>query len=79
MITAYYKTALARFVNTNRKRHLLPMAAVDANLTRVSWVYSLKRPASVSSFAFRHREKAPPGHIADCSGETAVIDHPPNI
>ena len=79
MITAYYKSALATFVNTNRKRHLLPVAAVAANLARVSWVYSFKRPASVSSFAFRHREKAPPGHIADCSGETAILDHPANV
>ena len=76
MITAYYKSTLAAFVYTNGKRHLLLVAAVAASLARVSWIYSFKRPASVLSFAFRHREKAPPSHVADCSGETAVLDHP---
>src|SRR5215468_2952881 len=52
------------------------MAASAANLARVSRIYSFKRPASVLSFAFRHIEKAPPGHVADCSGETAILDHP---
>jgi hypothetical protein len=79
MITAYYCPALATFVDTDRKRHLLPVAAVAANLARVSWVYSFKRPASVFSFAFRHRERASPCHIADCSGETAILDHPANV
>src|SRR5215475_11277013 len=36
-------------------RHLLPVAAVAANLARISWIYSFKRPGSVLSFAFRHR------------------------
>jgi hypothetical protein len=76
MITTYYKSALCAFVDTNSERHLLPVAAVAAYLARVSWVYSFKRPASVFSFAFSHLEKAPPGHIADCSGQTAILDHP---
>jgi hypothetical protein len=76
MISAYYKSTLAAFVDTNRKRHLLPVAAVAANLARVSWVYSFKRPASLLSFAFRHREKTSPSHVANCLGETAVLDHP---
>jgi hypothetical protein len=76
MITAYYISTLGAFVYTNRKRHLLPVTAVAANLARESWIHSFKRPASVLSFAFRHREKAPPGHVTDCSGETAILDHP---
>src|SRR5215471_1026353 len=76
MITAYYCAAFTALIYTNRKRHLLPMAAITANLARVSWVDSFKRPASVLSFAFRHCEKAPPSHIADCSGKTAILDHP---
>ena len=79
MITAYYKSALCAFVDTNSERHLLPVTTFAANLARVSWIYSFKRPASVFSFAFRHREKAPPSHIADCSGETAILDHPANV
>jgi hypothetical protein len=76
MITAYYKSALCAFVDTNRERHLLSVSTSAANLARVSWINSFKRPASVFSFAFRHPEKAPPSHIADCSGETAIFDHP---
>jgi len=76
MISAYFISTLAAFVYTNGKRHLLPVAAITANLARISWVYSFKRPASVLSFAFRHREKASPGHITDCLGETAIPDHP---
>src|SRR5215475_12730060 len=76
MITAYYKSTLAAIVDTNRKRHLLPVAAVAANLARVSRIYSFKRPASVLSFAFRHREKASPSHVADRLSETAILDHP---
>jgi hypothetical protein len=76
MITAYYISTFAAFVYTNRKRHLLLVTAVAANLARVSWIYSFKRSASVLSFAFRHREKAPPSHVADCSGETVILDHP---
>src|SRR5262245_6888842 len=76
MISAYYKTALTAFVYTNGERHLLPVAAFAAHLTRVIWIYSFKRPASVLSFAFRYREKAPPAHVADCLGETAILDHP---
>src|SRR5262245_48022991 len=79
MITAYYNSTLAAFVYANRKRHLLSVAAFAAYLARVSWVYSFKRPASVLSFAFRHCEKASPGHVADCSGETAILDHPADV
>jgi len=79
MISAYYISTLAAFVYTNGKRHLLPVAAITANLARVSWVYSFKRPASVFSFAFRHREKASPGHVTNCLGETAIPDHPANV
>jgi len=57
----------------------LPVAAIAAYLARVSWICSFKRPASVLSFAFRHREKATPGHVADCSGETAILDHPADV
>jgi len=76
MITAYYKPTLGAFVYTNRKRHLLSMTAIAAYLARVSWINSFKRPASVLSFAFRHLEKAPPSHVADCLSETAIPDHP---
>src|SRR5262249_33486046 len=79
MITAYYKSALAAFVYTDRKRHLLPVAAIAANLARVSRVHSFKRPASVFSFAFRHCEKASPGHIADCLREMVLFQHPANV
>jgi hypothetical protein len=65
MITAYYKSALLAFVNSNRQGHLLYVAAVAASLTCVSRVNSFKRPASVFSFAFRHREKASPSHVTD--------------
>jgi hypothetical protein len=60
MITAYHKPAFATFVNTNGERHLLSVAAITANLARVSWINSFKRPASIFSFAFRHLEKASP-------------------
>src|SRR5215813_11764431 len=79
MITAYYKIAFAAFVYSNGEQHLLPLPAITANLARVSRIDSFKRPASVLSFAFRHREKAPPSHIADCLGETAILDHPANV
>ena len=36
MITAYYKPTFAAFVNTNGERHLLSVAAITANLARVS-------------------------------------------
>jgi len=52
------------------------VAAIAANPAHVPWIYSFKRPASVLSFAFRHREKTPPSHIADCLGETAILEHP---
>jgi 3',5'-cyclic AMP phosphodiesterase CpdA len=54
----------------------LSVAAFAAYLARVSRVYSFKRPASVLSFAFRHPEKAPPGHVTDRLGETVVLHHP---
>jgi hypothetical protein len=76
MITAYRKPAFAAFVNTNGERHLLSVAAITANLARVSWINSFKRPAGIFSFAFRHREKASPSHIADRLGEMAILDHP---
>jgi hypothetical protein len=76
MITAHYSAALAAFINAHGKWHLLPVAAIAANLARVSWINSFKRPASVLSFAFRHSEKAPPSYIAYSSGEMAILDHP---
>src|SRR5262249_24064493 len=79
MVSAYFKTAFAAFVNTHGERHLLTVAAIAADLARVPWIYSFKRPASVLSFAFRHREKAPPSHVTDCSGETAILDHPADV
>jgi hypothetical protein len=42
----------------------------------VSWVNSFKRPASIFSFAFRHREKAFPSHVTDRLGEMAILDYP---
>jgi hypothetical protein len=79
MITAYYKPALAAFVNANGERHLLPVPTSAANLARVSWVNFFKRPASVFSFAFRHRKKVSPGNIVDCLREMMVFDHPANV
>jgi hypothetical protein len=79
MVSSYYKSTLGAFVYTNSKRHLSPMAAVAACLARVSRVHSFKHPASVLSFTFRHREKASPGHVADRSGETAILDHPVDV
>ncbi|HKQ79059.1 MAG TPA: hypothetical protein VJ810_35520, partial [Blastocatellia bacterium] len=79
MISAYYCSTLSAFVYTYGKRHLLPLAAFAANLARVSWIYSFKPPASVLSFAFGHREKATPSHIADCSGQTPILDHPADV
>jgi hypothetical protein len=81
MITAYYKSALCAFVDTNRKRHLLPVAAIAANLARVSWRRPFKRPASVFSFAFRHIEKAPPSHIGRSPVDTdpALVPASPEL
>src|SRR5262249_40360500 len=79
MIAAYYCATPTGFVNTNGKRHILPVAAVAAYLARVSWIYSFKLPASFLTLPLRHHEKTPPSHIADCSGETAVLDHPANV
>jgi hypothetical protein len=79
MVTTYYNPALIAYIDTHGERHFLSVTAPAANLARVSWVYSFKRPASVFGFAFRHREKASPGHIADCLGEMAIPDHPANV
>ena len=79
MITTTDKSAFSAFVDTNGERRLLPVAAIAANLTRVSWVHSFKRPASVFSFAFRYREKASPGHVADRLRKMMVIHHPSNV
>jgi hypothetical protein len=76
MITAFHKPAFAAFVNTNGERRLLSVAAITANLARVSRINSFKRPASIFSFAFRHREKASPSHITDRLGEMAILDYP---
>jgi hypothetical protein len=43
MITAYYKSALFAFVDTNSERHLLPVTTSTANLTSVSWRRPFKR------------------------------------
>src|SRR5215475_12162227 len=79
MIATYYISTPGAFVDTNGEWHLLPVAAIAANLARVSWVHSFKRPASVLSFAFRYREKASPGHVADGLREAAFFHHPPNV
>jgi hypothetical protein len=79
MITTTDKSALLTFVNSNRQGHFLLVAAIAANLTRVSWVHSFKRPASVFSFAFRYLEKPSPGHVADCLREARVFHHPSNV
>src|SRR5262245_16224216 len=79
MVTSYYNPALTAFVDSHGERHFLSVAAFAAYLARVPWVDSFKRTASVLSFAFRHLEKASPGYIADCLGETAIPDHPANV
>jgi hypothetical protein len=79
MITAYYKSALGAFVNTNGERHLLPVAAIAANLARVSWINSFKRSPGAFSLGLCHPEKASPGYIADCLYEMAVFHHPSNV
>jgi hypothetical protein len=76
MVTAYYNSTSGAFAYSNREWRLLSAAAVAANLARISRVCSFKRPASVLSFAFRHPEKEPPGHVTDRLGETAVLNHP---
>jgi len=76
MITADHKPAGAAFVNTNGERRLLSVAAITANLARVSRINSFKRRASNFSFAFRHREKASPSHVTDRLGEMAILDYP---
>ena len=76
MITADHKPEVAAFVNTNGERRLLSVAAITANLARVSRINSFKRPASIFSFAFRHREKASPSHVTDRLGEMAILDYP---
>src|SRR5215471_5932837 len=79
MIATYYKSAPRAFLDTNGEWHFLPVAAIAANLARVSRVHSFKRPASVLSFAFRYREKASPGHVIDCLREIVVFQHPSNV
>jgi hypothetical protein len=79
MITTNYKSALLALVHTNRKGHLLPVAAPAANLARVSWVHFFKRPASVLSFAFRYREKLSPSHVNYSFRKMMVLDHPANV
>jgi hypothetical protein len=79
MIATTDKSAPGAFVDTNGQRHFLLVAAIAANLTRVSWVHSFKRPASVFSFAFRYREKSSPSHVADCLREAMVFHHPSNV
>jgi hypothetical protein len=76
MITACHKPAFAAFVNTNGERRLLSVAAVTANLARVSRISSFKRPASKFTFTFRHREKASPSLVTDRLGEIAILDYP---
>jgi hypothetical protein len=76
MIAADHKPAGAAFVNTNGERRLLSVAAITANLARVSKINSFKRPASNFSLAFRHREKASPSHGADRLGEMSILDYP---
>jgi hypothetical protein len=52
------------------------VAAITANLARVSRISSFKRPASIFSFAFHHREKASPSHVTDRLGEMAILYYP---
>src|SRR5262245_16078044 len=79
MIATYYISAPRALVDANGERHFLPVAAIAANLDRVAWIHSFKRPASVLSFASRYREKASPGHVADRLREMAVFHHPANV
>src|SRR5262245_36576971 len=76
MIATYYNSALGAFVDTNGERHFLLVAAIAAYMTRISRVYSFNRPASVFCFAFRYRDKASPGHVADCLREMVGFHHP---
>jgi len=79
MVTVCYKPTLLAFVNAKRQRHLLPVAAIAASLTRVSGVPSFKRPASVFSFAFRYLEKLAPGNVKNGLCETGILHHPANV
>src|SRR5215475_16124687 len=79
MITTTDKSALLTFVNANRQGHLLPVAAIATNLTRVFWVYSFKHTPGAFSLGLCHPEKVPPGHIADCLREMVVFHHPANV
>jgi hypothetical protein len=79
MVTATDKSALLAFEDTNRQRHLLPVAAIAASLTRVSGVHSFKRPAGAFSLAFRYREELPPCHVKNGLCKTVVFHHPANV
>jgi hypothetical protein len=79
MVTAYYKSTLGAFVDTNGERHLLPMTAITTNLARVSWVNSFKHASGAFSLGPCHCEKASPSYIADCLGEMAILHHPANV
>src|SRR5215471_6007041 len=79
MVTTTDKSALLAFEDSNRQRHLLPMAAFAASLTRVSGVHSFKPPAGAFSLAFRYREKLPPGHVKNSLCKMAVLHHPANV
>jgi hypothetical protein len=65
MITVNYNAAVGALEHSDGKGHCLLAAAIAANLTRISRVNSLKRPASILSFAFRYQEKVSPGHVDD--------------
>ncbi|HZF40848.1 MAG TPA: hypothetical protein VE715_18650 [Blastocatellia bacterium] len=76
MITAYYKTALSAFVDSNGQRHFLLVTAPAANLARVFWVYSFKRTPGAFSLGLCHGEKASPSHVIDRLCEMTVFHHP---
>lgn len=78
MITVTDKTAFTTLVDANSQRHLLPVTAVAAILTREAWSHFFKRPASVLSFASRYREKLPPGHIQYGLRQSLILNQAAN-
>src|SRR5215471_2792778 len=79
MVTTTHKSALLAFVNANRQRHLLSVAAVTASLTCVHGIHSFKRPAGAFSLAFRYCEELPPGYVKNAFCEMVILHHPSNV
>src|SRR5579859_3054165 len=62
-------------IDTLRERHLLPMVAPAAILTRVCRVDLDELGASFCRFAFQLREKGRPGRVTDAFRQTMVMEH----